>query len=153
MFDWLFETFFRFVFWWKKRTGFISFGPCVVFGTVISKRSSGDGDALLNVSLDETQLAFTPSGIGDPACHGRLHCEIPPWIKGEVREVYSQLQVGDRVRIEGDWGFDGVHLLDDPDPPWWKFILVEVPGAIFRHQPNVKKGFFEVHPVTKIERM
>jgi hypothetical protein len=151
--QWLTDRWWKFVFWWKKRTGFMVFGPAVVFGTVISKRSSSDGDLLLNIDLDETQLAFTPSGIGDRNRHGMLHCEIPPWIRGEVREAYASVQVGDRVRIEGDWGFDGVHLLDEAKPPWWKFLLVEVPGAIFRHQPNVRKGFFEFHPVTKIQKM
>lgn len=150
---WLSDRFWKFIFWWKQRTGFVVFGPCIVIGTVLSKRSSRDGDCLLNIYLDETQLAFTPSGIGDPTKHGKLHCEIPPWIRGEVREVYDSLQKGDLVRVEGEWAFDGVHLSRESHPPWWKFVLVEVLGAIIRHQPNVKNGWFEVHPVTKIQKL
>jgi hypothetical protein len=145
---WLTDSWWKFVFWWKKRTGFIAFFPVTAAGTVLSLRSSSDGDALLNIELYGDYLNLTPELIGDYTHHGRLHCELPPWIRGEVRDVYAQVKVGDRVEVSGEWGFDGVHLFEEKK--WWLFPL-EVLAAIFRHQPNVRDGWFELHPVTEIK--
>lgn len=141
------NLFWKFVWWWKQRTGFMVFGPAMAVGTVLSLRSSSDGDALVNIRLDDDYLWMTPV-FGRLSSYGKLHCEIPPWIQGEVREVYAKLKPGDRVAVHGEWGFDGVHLLDKA--PWYLFPL-EVLAAVFRHQPNVRDGWFEIHPVTKLE--
>lgn len=148
---WLTDRWWRLVFWWKQRTGFVVLGPVVVVGTVLSLRSSSDGDALLNIALSDDDLDRTPYGIGRPESQGRLHCELPPWIRGAVRDVYATLTPGDRVRVTGEWGFDGVHLLPRHWPGW--LFPLEVLAALFRHQPNFRDGWFEIHPVTAIERL
>lgn len=145
------DLWWKFVFWWKHRTGFISLGPVVAVGTVMSLRSSSDGDRLLNIDLDPDYTFLTPKGIGRDRSFGKLHCELVPWIRGEVVEAFDSLQPGDRVSVTGTWGFDGVHLLAE-DAPWYTFPL-EVLAAIFRHQPNVRDGWFEIHPVEKIEKL
>lgn len=151
MLTWITDTFWKFVFWWKKRTGFIYLGPVVAVGTVVSLRSSNDGDALLNINLDKEYLWLTPKGIGRRRSIGKLHCEIPPWVRGRVREVYSTLKEGDRVSVSGEWGFDGVHVIAEY-PPWYMFPI-ELLMAVFRHQPNVQDGWFEIHPVENLEKL
>jgi hypothetical protein len=152
MWRYITDAFWRLVFFWKKRTGFVDLHTVIsATGVVLSLRSSEDGDALINLFLDEDARVFTPEGIGDPMRYGLLHCEIPPWIRGRVRDVYAGLKVGDCVRVTGEWGFDGVHVLPD-HWPWWTFPL-EVLLALWRHQPNTRDGWFEIHSVTGIEKL
>ncbi len=145
---WLTNLWWRFVFWWKQRTGFINLHRTIeVTGTILSLRSSSDGDALLNIQLDAECWWATPLGIGDPLHDKRLHCEIVPWLQTPL-EIYRTLKVGDRIQITGDWGFDGVHLLPNHSSKW--LFPLEVIAALFRHQPNITKGWFELHPVRSI---
>ncbi len=147
---WLTNLFWRFVFWWKKRTGWLDLGQGIeVTGTVVSLIPPDlDGDMTFNVKLD---LGFERyiTGFGgrlttENAADGpSLHCEIEPWAPDDVRAVYKKLKVGSRVRVWGYWGFDGVHL--------GRSMWIEVPMAIVRHQPNVRDGWFEIHPVTALE--
>jgi hypothetical protein len=139
------DLWWRLVFWWKRRTGFVSLGP--VTATVKWLGNYSDGDALIDLGLDQPTL--TPPGLGTPERYGMLHCEIPPWIRGPVRDTHSELKPGDRVRVTGQWGFDGVHLLPESWPGW--LFPLEVLAALVRHQPNFKSGWFEIHPVTGIE--
>ena len=149
MLRWITNTWWKFVFFWKKRTGFVALGPVIATGTVLSMRTSKDGDALLNIELDEDSYWLTPLGLGHPSHRYRLHCEIVPWDQRPMA-VHTTLQVGDRVKVAGDWGFDGVHLFDEKKR--WLFPF-EVLASLFRHQPNFKNGWFEIHPVTSIEKL
>ena len=89
------------------------------------------------------------TGFGGRLTHGHavdvpaLHCEIVPWDREETREVWGALKPGDRVRVKGRWGFDGVHT--------GKGKVADVFLAIIRHQPNMNDGWFEIHPVEELE--
>lgn len=149
--NWLTDRFWKVVWWWKHRTGFVDLHRDVTaVGRVLSLRSSSDGDALLNIELDAEHMWLTPP-TGALAKYGHLHCELPPWVRGPVRNVYATLRPGDRVAVTGRWGFDGVHLLPDHWPSW--LFPIEVLAALWRHQPNFRDGWFEIHPVTGIERL
>lgn len=143
----------RLVFWWKKRTGWIDLGqPIEVTGTVVSiVPPDVDGDMNFDVRVDPGQERFI-TGFGgrltnDPGAPvPSIHCEIEPWASLGLRLAYARLQVGARVRVMGSWGFDGVHLNDWP-------LWVQVPLALLRHGPDVNHGWFEIHPVKGIEVM
>lgn len=151
MLQWIENLFWRLVFFWKKRTGWIDMGQeIVVTGTVINVEVPGlDGDGNFDVRLDPEhehrivgfggRLTFEPAA-GAPS----IHCEVEPWADRQLRDRFLTLQVGQRVCVRGSWGFDGVHL-------GFSFFPLEVVAALIRHQPNVSDGWFEVHPVTSID--
>jgi hypothetical protein len=107
-----------------------------------------DGDRTFNVRLDAGQEKYI-TGFGgrltteDDSVGPSLHCEIEPWAAADLRAIYTTMRVGDRVRVRGAWGFDGVHL----GRPMW----IEILAALVRHQPNMRDGWFEIHPVEAIE--
>lgn len=147
---WLTNSWWRFVFWWKQRTGWLNLGQVLmVTGTVIEVDPPGtDGDGNFDLLLDPGQDQWI-TGFGgrltsaSPDLPPSLHCEVEPWASDELMGTFGRLKVGDRVRVTGSWGFDGVHL---GIPEW-----LEVLAALVRHQPNVKEGWFECHPVTELE--
>lgn len=139
----------RFVFWWKKRTGFIDFKEDIeVVGTVTGAFTARDGDVTFNVWPDDEYL-WSVTWYGG-RLKTKLHCEVVPWMP-ECKALAADLKVGDRVRVCGAWGFDGVHTRKR----WkvWHHYVWEVLAAVFRHQPNVHDGWFEIHPVTRLERL
>jgi hypothetical protein len=148
--EWIVNLFWRLVFFWKKRTGWIDLKQEIeVTGTVINAEVPGlDGDGNFDVELDPGQerwitgfggrLTFEP-GAGRPS----LHCEVEPWASPSLKGTFTSLRVGQRVRVRGSWGFDGVHI--------GVAELIEVLAAIVRHGPNVHDGWFEIHPVKSIE--
>lgn len=148
-------TVWRVVFWWKKRTGWLDLGEVVeCTGTVIMVDANisgafNDGDVCFNVKLDPGQERLV-TGFGgrlttesdtDPT--PALHCEIPPWTRSKFDDIWQKLEVGKRVRVRGSWGFDGVHT----GRPEWLEILY----SLVRHMPNVRQGWFEIHPVEELE--
>lgn len=147
---WIVNLWWRLVFWWKRRTGWIHLADYIVVEGVVVEKSDPDidGDRCFNLRLHlGDRWAITGFGgrltsenwdIG-----AALQCEVPPWASKEVRDAYDNLKVDDYVRVIGAWGFDGVHT---GRAEWIEVIL-----ALFRHQPNVKDGWFEIHPVTRIE--
>lgn len=139
----------RLVFWWKQRTGFVILHKNTnAVGRVLSVRSSSDGDRLINLELEPGFEWLCPAGLTE---REHLHCEIPPWIRGPEVDAYATLQPGDRVMITGTWGYDGVHALPDSWPSWT--FPLEVLLAIVRHQPTFPRGWFELHPVTRVEKL
>lgn len=156
MLRWIKGTLWKAIFWWKKRTGFIDFKEDIeVVGTVMSVHMASDGDVTFNIYPDEEYI-WSITWYGG-LLKSKLHCEVPPWISESVRDVGRSLKKGDRVKVSGAWGFDGVHVSgpDDPswEPKWYQMIFKEIPMAIVRHQPNVHNGWFEIHPVKKIEKL
>lgn len=147
---WLTSWLWRLVFCWKQRTGWLDLGEIVTAtGVVVDHVPPGlDGDRTFAVKLDPGQDRLI-TGFGgrltaeDPAVGPSLHCEIEPWSGENLEEIYACMKVGDRVRVTGHWGFDGVHL----GVPMWR----EVIAAAIRHQPNVREGWFEIHPVETLE--
>lgn len=147
------QTLWRFVFFWKKQTGWLDLGREIsVTGTIVmvDKNVTGlfnDGDVCFNVRLDfGWEWAITGFGGRKTSEDGQgpsLHCEIPPWTRKKFDGLWQQLEVGKRVAVTGAWGFDGVHT--------GKPEAVEVVLALFRHMPNVQDGWFELHPVTALE--
>jgi len=140
----------KFVFWWKHRTGFVDMGRRVTaVGTVIAKDPgiSSDGDRNFDVRLDHGQ-EWMITGMGgrltsaDPAIGPSIHCEVEPWASDEVKARCDKMRIGDRVLVTGRWGFDGVHV---GRPMWLEIVL-----ALVRHQPNLQEGWFEVHPVERL---
>jgi len=148
--SWITNTWWRLVFWWKKRTGWLDLHEQIeVTGTIVDMVLPGvDGDRDFNVRLDPGFEKYI-TGFGgrltteNDAVGPSLHCEIEPWASAELKATYAQLTVGARVRVRGAWGFDGVHL----GVSMW----LEIPAALIRHQPNVREGWFEIHPVAVIE--
>lgn len=145
----MFNWFWRIVFWWKKRTGWLALDRVVeAAGVVISVNPpSADGDGCFDVALDAgyewliTGFGGRLTGEGDKP--PSLHCEIAPWAAADLKATYGRLKHGDHVRVSGAWGFDGVHT--------GRSMWIEVPLALVRHQPNVRRGWFEIHPVEKLE--
>lgn len=138
----------RLVFWWKKRTGWVDFGrEITVYGTVTELiPPDTDGDRCFNVKLDDGYIDYAQLGGKDMTESGRakeIHCEIPPWSADWLKETYDDLRVGDRVNVVGAWGFDGVHYKN------WS-LWIQIPLALWRHQPDFRNGWFEIHPVREL---
>lgn len=124
-------------------------------GTVVGLEPPDlDGDRNFNVRLDDIGPDGLPqarwiTGFGgrltteDPAVGPSLHCEVPPWGDPVAQARYDALRVGDRVRVTGRRGFDGVHT--------GRAEWVEVLLALVRHGPAVQTGWFEAHPVTALD--
>ena len=148
-------TVWRVVFWWKKQTGWLDLGQTITVTGVITAVDinvtgpANDGDVCFNVQLDAGQEKWI-TGFGGVLTNEdksgntlpSIHCEITPWTRARFDGKWQQLAVGKRVRVTGAWGFDGVHT---GKPEW-----LEVLYALLRHQPNVKDGWFEIHPVTDL---
>lgn len=149
-------TFWKAVFWWKRQTGWLDLGQVVtctgeIVAVDINTVGPGnDGDVCFNVLLDPGQEdLITTFGGGltneDKSGHTlpSIHCEITPWDRPKFDGLWQQIAVGKRVLVSGRWGFDGVHT----GKPQW----LEVLYALVRHMPNVKDGWFEIHPVQHLE--
>ena len=144
--------FWRLVFWWKRRTGWIDLCEVVTAtGVVVGIDAPGaDGDGSFDITVDDDQRRLI-TGFGgrittaDPALYPSLHCEVEPWASDALRAAFTTLEVGDRVRVTGRWGFDGVHT--------GQSLWLEVLLALVRHAPNVRDGWFEIHPVESIEHV
>jgi hypothetical protein len=142
---WIVNTWWKLVFWWKKRTGWIDFKQEIaVHGVVVEMVPPDvDGDRTFNLKLEKEFEHYITLGdkmtTENKVVGPSIHCEIPPWAPKKVRDAYDVMKVGDRVCVIGAWGFDGVHL----GTTMW----LEIPAALLRHQPNVKDGWFEIHPV------
>lgn len=147
---WPWLLWWRVVFWWKRRTGWIDLGERITaIGTVIQVGPNDlDGDLNFDVQLDAGQERLI-TGFGgrltSAADSGApsLHCEVSPWAPAALRAAAGALQVGQRVRVSGAWGFDGVHT--------GRAEWVEVLLALVRHQPAVRTGWMECHPVDALE--
>jgi hypothetical protein len=143
--------FWRVVFWWKKKTGWLDLGKTAsIMGTVVGLTPPDiDGDQNFDVRLDDG-LERWITGFGGRLTTAQeslgpsIHCEIPPWAPRELRKLFDQLKVGDRVYVSGAWGFDGVHTPGMSE--WWEILR-----AIVRHPPNVQDGWFEIHPVNELD--
>lgn len=143
------QWFWRLVFWWKKRTGWIDLGQTIIItGTVVGFDPPDlDGDGNFDVKLDPGFDRWI-TGFGgrltteNEALGPSIHCEVPPWSSANLRDRFAGLRLGDRVQVTGAWGFDGVHT---GRPEWLEVLL-----ALVRHEPNVLDGWFEIHPVTEI---
>lgn len=150
MLTWITNLWWRIVFWWKKRTGWLDLGEVIeVTGVVVEMvPPDADGDMTFNVRLDPGLEKYI-TGFGgrltteDDGIGPSLHCEIEPWAADDLHEIYKTMKVGDHVRVRGAWGFDGVHL--------GRSMWIEIPAALIRHQPNVRDGWFEIHPVEFVE--
>lgn len=148
--NWLVAQFWRLVFAWKRLTGFVDMHETItITGTVINvEEPDADADRNFDVELDAGQERWI-TGFGGRLTFQRsagrpsMHCEIPPWMPAELRSRGAALVVGDRVRVTGAWGFDGVHT--------GRHIVLEVLLGIVRHGPNVRAGWFEIHSVTALE--
>lgn len=146
----LYAAFWRFVFFWKRLTGFVDLKQTItVTGRVIQVGPNDiDGDLNFDVDLDPGQAKWI-TGFGgrltSAAADGTpsMHCEIPPWASGALRALGESLRAGDRVAVTGAWGFDGVHT---GRAEWLEVLL-----AILRHGPNVREGWLEIHPVVFLE--
>ena len=141
----------RAVFWWKRRTGWIVLAPRVsVVGTVTATESNSDGDVTFDIEVDG-EYDWLVTGMGDVNMLD-MHCETVPWLAESIQDQARGLSEGDRVCVTGQWGFDGVHTSPDYDRTWYRFAW-EIFLALWRHQPNMKYGWFEIHPVEKIEKL
>lgn len=149
--NWATKLWWRVVFWWKKRTGFIDLHEVIeITGTVVGEQEPDlDLDQNFAVAPDPIyKWCITcfggrlcqANGVGPPS----INCEITAWAPPELRAKFKLIKIGSRVRVKGSWGFDGVHVGTYPE--WIQVIL-----AVFRHQPDVLRGWFEIHPVTELE--
>lgn len=145
------NAFWKAVFWWKRnRAGWIDLRETVTAtGLVIEVDGPGaDGDGNFDLVLDSGQERLI-TGFGGrltccpPTVTPSIHCEVEPWASAELRAQFGRLHTGDRVRVVGAWGFDGVHT----GRPMW----LEVIAALIGHPPNVRDGWMEIHPVASIE--
>jgi hypothetical protein len=140
----------RVVFWWKRRTGWIDLAERVeITGVVVSLEAPDlDSDRNFNVHLETGDERWI-TGFGgrltteDPNVGPSMHCEVTSWASLDLKETYDRLRVGDRVRVGGAWGFDGVHT--------GRAEWVEVLLALVRHTSNVRDGWFELHPVDQLK--
>lgn len=147
---WIVATWWRFVFWYKHRAGFLDLGrDAVVRGTIvkIDSQTSPDGDFCFSIEPDPGyRWAVTAFGgrltTEDERFPGTLHCEVSPWTRHLVDNVLPKLALGTRVEVAGRWGYDGVHT----HAPLWLDILRAIPG----HAPDMAGGWCEIHPVTVI---
>lgn len=152
MLRWFSNLTWRAIFWYKRRTGWLDLGEVVTAtGTVIRVDPPGtDGDGNFDLQLDAGQERLI-TGFGGrftccpPVTVPSLHCEVEPWAEEELLAEFRSLRVGDRVRVTGRWGFDGVHT---GRAEWLEVLL-----GLVRHMPNVREGWMELHPVERIERM
>lgn len=152
MLTWIINLWWKLVFWWKKRTGWLDLGEMIeITGTVITRIPPDvDSDQTFNVRLDPG-LGYEKyiTGFGgrltwEPdATEPSIHCEIEPWAEAGLHSTYAHMKIGDRIRVKGAWGFDGVHL--------GRAMWIEILAALIRHQPNMKQGWFELHPVVELE--
>lgn len=142
----------RIVFWWKRQTGFLDLKEVVeATGTILwTDKDAGnpDGDVTFHLKLDPGQERLITAFGGrltsaDPEFPETLHCEVAPWTRDKFN--LDVIKVGARVRVAGRWGFDGVHTGHNE--------FVDVLLALWRHQPNVIDGWFEIHPVEKLEAL
>lgn len=148
-------AFWKMVFWWKHKTGFLDLGEDVTFtGTVMlvdgvgSPTIDNDGDFCFNVKVDFGWEWLNTGFKGrkttnNLAAPDTIHCEVPPWLVPGLQEKLIKVVTGARIKVTGRWGFDGVHI--------GKAQWLETLYALWRHQPNVLEGWFEIHPVTDIE--
>lgn len=141
----------RLVFWWKKRTGWMDFGQQItVYGTVVELIPPDiDGDRCFNLALAGNYSRYAELGDEYRTESGRdaeIHCEVPPWSGAPLKAIYDGLKAGDRVKVTGAYGFDGVHVRNWP-------LWIQIPLALWRHQPDFRNGWFEIHPVTAIEHV
>lgn len=144
------NTWWRLVFWWKRGTGWVDLGRVVTaVGTVIEVDLPGpDGDGNFDIVLDPNQT-WLITGFGGrltscpPIYRPALHCEVEPWAGDYLAAMFRRLRIGDRVQVTGRWGFDGVHT----GRAMWLEILL----ALVRHGPNIRQGWFEIHPVETLE--
>ncbi len=153
-------TFWRAVFWWKKRIGWKDFNKIVgATGiiTAIDINVTGpfnDGDICFNVKLDAGQewmvtVPTTGRLTSEDGNGPSLHCEITPWDRPMFEGKWQQLAVGKRVAVTGRWGFDGVHVVGMPE---WKQVLRGLWYGIWGTlQPSWKDGWYEIHPVQTLE--
>ena len=152
VFRYIVNLWWKLVFAWKKRTGWLDLGEQIeVTGVVLNFIPPDvDGDRTFNLKLDPGQEKYI-TGFGgrltmESGTEPSLHCEIPPWSPQALRDLYDELAKlpsPPRVRVRGAWGFDGVHL--------GKSYWIEIPAALVRHMPNVRDGWFEIHPVSSLE--
>ena len=148
---WLTNLWWRFVFWWKHRAGFIDLQrEITIEGVVVwtqGDAANPDGDFCFNVRPDAAYRWCVTAFGGrvtqeNPDYPGTLHCEVAPWLPIDV----SAVRVGTRVRVSGRWGFDGCHL---GGAEW-----IDVLRGIIGHRPQIESGWLESHPtysVTEIE--
>ncbi len=133
-------AFWKLVFWWKHRTGFLDLGQDVtITGTVVSVDGLGepspdnDGDFCFNVRPDP-EYGWVNTAFGgrktsnDSTYLDTIHCEVPPWLT-------------DGLKAQTDLVVPGV------GGSMWKEVWL----ALWRHQPNVLDGWCELHPVTRID--
>lgn len=147
------RSFWRVVFWWKHRAGFIDLSRDVVVTGVVWRKDDGpsdDGDYCFSI-VPDPEFGWTVVTFGGRITSESpdeqkmsLHCEVPPWYS-DLYPAVADLKVGDHVRVYGRWGYDGVHT----HSPMWLEIL----KALVGHGPDVDGGWCEIHPVTKIEKL
>lgn len=147
-FYWLVAQWWRFIFWWKHRCGFVDLGRTItITGTVVSMEDTNkqDGDRTFNVKPD-SGYEWCITGVGgiltteDDKYPATLHCEIVPW-----KPIDIDLHVGDKVRVTGRWGLDGCHL----GKGWaWDVFM-----GIIGHGPNMSASgtyWMEIHAVDSV---
>lgn len=137
------NLFWRLVFWFKHRGGFLDLGMDIaVTGVVTSVVSSDDGDFVFNVRLDPdsewANVTFGRRKTSEPGAEpDTLHCEVSPWAPIDVTAVV----VGARVTVAGRWGYDGVHAN--------RGQLWDIMRCVFGASPALD-GWCEIHPVTSV---
>ena len=146
---WLINLWWRLVFWWKKRSGWLDMHQRVhAIGTVIDiNQPDTDGDRTFSVEVDTEYRKFITLGFRlthtDGVTRPSLHCEIPPWSAQWLKDRFATMKAGDRVVVSGAWGYDGVHVRNWP-------MWAQIPLALWRHQPDMRNGWFEIHPVESL---
>jgi len=139
------------VFYFKHRGGFIDLATRVaVTGTVLSaKYAPNDGDATFDLLLDTSyfwactfaQRSTTESGIS-----WAIHCEVMPRERlrdAALAATVASLKPGDRLRVTGDWAYDGVHHGHG--------FFFDVSYCLVGGGQPSPHGWTELHRVLKIE--
>jgi hypothetical protein len=148
----------RIVLWGKGRCGFVRLGDVQGATGYVVWTDGGvnaDGDFTFDL-VPDPEFAFlkfygdreTLRGGGFP---GSVHIEVMPCDQPGAISLEDRKYIIDtvaaggrvRVRVSGQWSFDGVHL----GLPMWKEIL----SCIWGHGPNEKDGWTEIHPATRVE--